>query len=473
MTSVDGDARTVAGRQAAVLLFAAGLLTVLGAPLADRSGGRPGVLAVLGVVAAVAGGIVWLLPWHRWNERALLALPLVAFALIGLGNSFGDSDPYGYGIFFVVIYAWLGLSLPPGAALAITGPAVVAYVAPLLLSSLQDPSAWTSVFAVIPVCVLVSETISRAVAGLRQSRMLDNRRVGDLEAIVGAAAILQSETDAKDAGTMLARVATGILHGEDAVVLLDDGDGGRLTAGVHTTAGGPADVALPPLDAVDEALRSGQPVFRTDTLVVPLRGTNRVLGAVAVRLPPGVEPDSFAVHAAQLFGSQAGVALEQQRVIDELTEAAMQDALTGVGNRRRAAALLEDLRTGDAVVLIDLDHFKLVNDTAGHAAGDRVLVLLGRYLRESARDADAIARYGGEEFLLVLRGAGDGATPAIVRLLEGWRELRPLTTFSAGVAVHAAGRSPAATLGRADSALYRAKRNGRDQVCEDAAEETV
>ncbi|MDQ1375123.1 MAG: diguanylate cyclase, partial [Actinomycetota bacterium] len=192
-----------------------------------------------------------------------------------------------------------------------------------------------------------------------------------------------------------------------------------------------------------------------------------------VRFEAGRIPDPFTLHAAQLFGAQAGIALEQQRVIDELTEAAMQDALTGVGNRRRAALLLEELRAEDAVVLIDLDHFKLVNDTAGHATGDRVLVLLGRYLREAARDVDAIARYGGEEFLLVLRNAGDSALAATARLLEGWRELRPLTTFSAGVAVHQPDRSPAATLGRADAALYRAKRSGRDRACEDAAEETV
>jgi diguanylate cyclase (GGDEF)-like protein len=218
-------------------------------------------------------------------------------------------------------------------------------------------------------------------------------------------------------------------------------------------------------------MRSGQAIVDDGMLIVPLRGANRVLGVVAVRVD--ATPDSFALHAAQLFGSQAGIALEQQRAIDELTEAAMQDPLTGVGNRRRAAVLLESMRADDAVVLIDLDQFKLVNDTAGHAAGDRVLVLLGRFLQNEARVADAVARYGGEEFLVVLRGAGGAALGAIERLLDGWRALQPLTTFSAGVAVHRSERSPAATLGRADAALYRAKRAGRDRVFEDAAEETV
>ena len=456
-----------------MLLVAAGLLSVLGAPLASRSGGRPLVLAAVGGAAIAIGAVAWFLPWPRWSHRAALSLVGIALVLMTTANFHGDSDPYGYGIFFVVIYAWLGLHQPPGTAAIVALPAAAAYLAPLLWSPLHDQAAWTSVLVVIPVCILVSETVSRAMTGLRHARQLDIRRVGDLEAIVGAASLLQVESDPKHVGTMLAGVAAGILHGRDAVVLLDDGQGGRLTAGVHAGDGVLERVPLPPSEPVDAALREGQPVLQASTLVVPLRGANRVIGVVAVRYLPGTEPDPFTLHAAQLFGAQAGVALEQQRVIDELTEAAMQDALTGVGNRRRAGVLLEALRPSDAVVLIDMDHFKLVNDTAGHAAGDRVLVLLGRYLREAARDADAIARYGGEEFLLVLRGAGEDALAATVRLLEGWRELRPLTTFSAGVAVHQAGRSPAATLGRADAALYRAKRGGRDRACQDAAEETV
>ena len=456
-----------------MLLVAAGAITLLDAPLAARTGGQPWVLALLGLISGGAGVLAWYLPWARWPERALLVLAGGALGLIAIGNAFGDADPYTYAIYFVVVFAWLGLNQPPGTAVLAALPTAAAYLLPLLGSSLHDRHEWSTVFVAVPVCVLVGETISRAMAGLRDARSLDVRLVGDLEAIVGAAALLQAESDPALLGPLLARVATSILHAEDAIVLLEDGEGGRLTAGAHPGDKGIGPVALPPIDAVDEALREGQPVLHGDTLVVPLRGANRVLGAVAVRYLPSTVLEPFSLHAAQLFGSQAGLALEQQRAIDELTAAAMQDPLTGVGNRRRAAVLLEALQPSDAVVLIDLDHFKLVNDTAGHAAGDRVLVLLGRYLREAARDADAIARYGGEEFLVVLRGAGDSATAAIQRLLEGWRELRPLTTFSAGVAVHQTGRSPAATLGRADAALYRAKRTGRDRVCEDAAEETV
>src|SRR5207244_2384466 len=107
-------------------------------------------------------------------------------------------------------------------------------------------------------------------------------------------------------------------------------------------------------------------------------------------------------------------------------------ALTGVGNRRHAVGLLDSLQAGDAVVLIDLDNFKDVNDTDGHAAGDAVLVALAHHLRSCVRDADLIARYGGEEFVVVLREAGTHALHTTERLLEEWRRGRPRTTYSAG-----------------------------------------
>ena len=131
---------------------------------------------------------------------------------------------------------------------------------------------------------------------------------------------------------------------------------------------------------------------------------------------------------------------------------------------RQADALLAQLKPGDAVALLDLDQFKAVNDQWGHATGDEVLVGLARYLDRSLRDGDTVTRFGGEEFLLVLRQAGDRAAGAVERLAEGWRRMSPITTFSAGVALHAAECRPEATLIAADAALYRAKDEGCDRV---------
>jgi diguanylate cyclase (GGDEF)-like protein len=198
-------------------------------------------------------------------------------------------------------------------------------------------------------------------------------------------------------------------------------------------------------------------------LVIPLVGVAAVGGAVLVRLPKG-HADPFRLHLARLFAGQAGNALEQLRVIESLSQDARRDELTGLGNRRHALDLLESLQTGDAVVLVDLDYFKMVNDTDGHAAGDALLRSLGDHLRDCVRDDDLVARLGGDEFILVARSAEADALATVNRLLGTWRSGDARTSFSAGVAVHRKDDPPAITLEHADVALYRAKQRGRDQV---------
>jgi diguanylate cyclase (GGDEF)-like protein len=164
---------------------------------------------------------------------------------------------------------------------------------------------------------------------------------------------------------------------------------------------------------------------------------------------------------AQLDATRA----ESDRRAAMLGALAERDELTGLGNRRHATALLATLQPGDALLMIDLDHFKSVNDHSGHTAGDEVLRELGAYLRGALRDADLVARYGGEEFLVVFRDAGDGAAVIAGRLLQGWRARRPRTTWSGGLARHEEATTSAVTLSRADLALYEAKRRGRNTVC--------
>jgi diguanylate cyclase (GGDEF)-like protein len=155
-----------------------------------------------------------------------------------------------------------------------------------------------------------------------------------------------------------------------------------------------------------------------------------------------------------------------ERRADLLGALAQRDELTGVGNRRHAAALLTTLRPGDTLVILDLDHFKAVNDTQGHCVGDSVLRTLAQHLVDSVRDADLVARYGGDEFIVILRDAQAGGPLAARRLLQGWRATDPATSFSAGLALHTAADTPESTLGRADASLYAAKRRGGERVCE-------
>ena len=126
--------------------------------------------------------------------------------------------------------------------------------------------------------------------------------------------------------------------------------------------------------------------------------------------------------------------------------------------------LRHSLRTGETVTVgvLDLDRFKVFNDTRGHQAGDALLAACARQWRDRLRVGDVLARYGGEEFVVLLPGA-DAAEAAVVlgRLQEGMPEGQ---SFSAGVATWDRAEEPHEVLRRADQALYRAKAAGRRRV---------
>ncbi len=112
-------------------------------------------------------------------------------------------------------------------------------------------------------------------------------------------------------------------------------------------------------------------------------------------------------------------------------------------------------------MVCDLDHFKRVNDTYGHAAGDAVLVDFAAAMQAVLRDGEVACRLGREDFALVLPGGIPAAESYLGRLRTEWARRGPITSFSSGTAVHGHGRSPHGTLEAADAALYRAKAEGR------------
>ncbi len=193
--------------------------------------------------------------------------------------------------------------------------------------------------------------------------------------------------------------------------------------------------------AVDLALGTGTPVLAT----APAGSAARQ--ALQTQLPMFVQD---AYRALELLD-------RSQRFADEATR----DPLTGLWNRRMVTRLLPRIRQG-SIIAIDLDHFKNVNDSLGHDAGDRVLRDFAQALLGTARTADYVARTGGEEFLVVLHSPHPG--PFLERLRRTWHSTRhePLT-FSAGTA-SVGGRAEEAVTA-ADRALYRAKRTGRDCWC--------
>lgn len=159
----------------------------------------------------------------------------------------------------------------------------------------------------------------------------------------------------------------------------------------------------------------------------------------------------------------AHLAARQQALTAALHSAAHSDVLTGLPNRRDLLTRLMQTRPGDAIVICDLDHFKAINDSLGHHAGDEVLADFGAMLRVGLRAEDYCARYGGEEFVVVLPNGGSNASLQVLhRLRDLWSTMRPGVTFSAGSALCRSDRAPAQTLAAADTALYRAKAAGRN-----------
>ena len=169
-----------------------------------------------------------------------------------------------------------------------------------------------------------------------------------------------------------------------------------------------------------------------------------------------------------------------QEQAEELRRLAAEDGLTGLSNRRTLERALaqqfrEARRSGAplAVAMVDIDHFKGINDRFGHQVGDEVLMTVAHLFREACRASDVIARYGGEEFVLALPGTdlagGVEVCERVRRAVQtyAWDSIHPAlsVTVSLGVSVEAAATHYERLLGMADEQLYAAKRMGRNRVC--------
>jgi len=299
---------------AAVLFVAAGVLGLLAPALPGPVPRASTTLNGLVVADLVTAAVMVVLPWDRLGRRGLACVAVLALALAAAYGEAGVVPAYGYPLFFMVVYGWVGLALPPRWPLGLAPVLAAAYVLPLVREGAA--AAGTAVIAV-PMLVLLAELVATSFARLQR-------------------------------------------------------EGGRLAV------------------------------------------------------------------------------------------VALLDELTGLGNRRMANTMLDTLRPGDAVLMVDVDRFKEVNDTHGHAAGDRLLSDLGEFLKQHVRRDDVVTRVGGEEFLVILRGANDHADRLALGLLRAWRATGPMTSVSIGVTVHEAGEPAQRTVERADARVYRAKRAGRD-----------
>ncbi|RME32789.1 MAG: sensor domain-containing diguanylate cyclase [Gammaproteobacteria bacterium] len=250
-------------------------------------------------------------------------------------------------------------------------------------------------------------------------------------------------------------------------------------------------------------------------ICVPIRGGGKVLGVLNVSHPDPGFFHPWQRNILEIFSSVLGQMLQNHRLLAQMEqqvrsrtmeleralaeaqdlkrrfeELSVIDDLTRLHNRRfffpeATAEIARAIRNGEdlCVVLLDLDFFKVINDSYGHAMGDEVLVDVAAMLKEQTREGDILARFGGEEFIIALPSTGiEGARPLAERICEAARQLRwqageEVVDITVSIGLSCLSRLPERLrregdseallnelLKQADIALYEAKKHGRDQV---------
>jgi diguanylate cyclase len=580
-------------RQAGWLMVAAGLVTVANNYLPGSEQLDVAVLNLVGVTAIALGLVARLLPWHRWPGAVTLVFAPVAFVLIAVANRFGGVSHFSYGVYFVLTFTWVGLSFPPRTSFLLAPLAIVAYVLPGLTTVNGPAGSVSSVTVVIPVSLLVAETIARglqkmtaATAASRQQETalqeaeerfrlaftnapigmsltsLEGRflQVNDaLAQMLGRSPDLLAGTTVPDVThpedraadrTAMAEMREGkrkTFHTEKrylrpdgepvwvrlhaGVVLDDEGhplyfvsqmeditgrrqaeaalraneertrriletagdafvaidDAGRITAWnrqAELTFGWSADAVLgQPLEEIlippdqREAHRRGLEHFLAtgEGPVLGLRLELTALHQNGGEIP--VELVIWALQDAECWSFNAFLrdVSERKAMEEELQRLALVDELTGLRNRRGFLAVAEPLiqvaernRRDMALVYIDVDNMKQINDRCGHGGGDKALVQVADVLRGTFRESDIIARLGGDEFCVLLPDNDPVATVLIDRLEKRLRvpsadESAPVISLSVGVATYR-WEEPCpieALIDQADAAMYQMKNERR------------
>jgi diguanylate cyclase (GGDEF)-like protein len=362
-----------------------------------------------------------------------------------------------------------------------------------VVAAMQEPAGWLALLVVIAFCL----------AGvLTWSRGRERRVVTELDRLVAMSGDLSRAVDAATVGDLMARhLAIAARVDQGGVCYWDSATGEVLTLGYfpperrdpvgssYHLADYPecqralVDQTVVVLDAADPGLPPNEREYLasiggTALAVIPLIANGRSIGLVELTSERPAVLDADRLRVARSMAHMAAMLLENARLVDELRHQALHDSLTGLANRalfrdRLAHALERRTRNHEyscAVLFLDLDDFKLVNDGLGHGVGDALLRLVAERLHSTLRAGDTAARLGGDEFAVLIEEAGSAeevaaiadrivallATPAVV----GSHEVH--VRVSLGIATSPeAGESVDELLTNADAAMYVAKAAGK------------
>lgn len=315
---------------------------------------------------------------------------------------------------------------------------------------------------------------------LARQRVQSENAARTLTSILTVAREIAGSLNVRYVAETVAAAAKDMASCERAVIWLTS-DGADFVA-VHDTSLGhgmvPPEAPVPiGSGRIGVAARDARPEIVDGSACFPLVVGGRVMGVL--QLVGSGDLDATVQGSLETLTSHAAAALEAARLHRTTEELAQIDALTRLFNRRRmdddmVIELERANRYGRPVglILLDLDHFKALNDTFGHQHGDEVLARTGEGLASAVRSSDTVYRYGGEEFAVLVREGTRGATTELAerlraeisRMFEGREGFAPVTA-SFGVAVAPEqGSTMAELIMAADGALYTAKAQGRDRV---------
>jgi diguanylate cyclase (GGDEF)-like protein len=501
----------IASIRVAVALSLAAAVGVQGYALATWDRPHRALLSILVVFAMVLVASIELLPTERivrsrWREVffAGWSIALVALIAIGAGLDGGPESPLV--LLFVLPLIFAALSYPPLGVLVVGGIDLFAFGIVAVVEPAAAPQSLFIAFALLCATMMCGWQA--------RNRKLREEQLGAMtgalahsESIARLRALQQQEVAAFGqralAGAPVRRLMQDVVStltrvfGVDFAAVLElDADGEELV--MRAGVGLPEELVVPAGRGSQSGytLESGHAVVVNDwatetrfeapeiahkllvssgaTVLITVGG--RPFGILGVWSRPRHRFGRDELNFIQAMANALASAIERCTEEEDAQHRALHDSLTGLPNRalfedRLDRALAEQERRGSsvAVIFLDIDHFKLVNDSLGHHAGDELLTAIAPRLKQALRPGDTVARFGGDEFGVLLedvsnerdatrvaeRIAGALARPFVVDGREHF------VTVSAGIALGRAADLPATLIRDSDAAMYRAKERGR------------
>jgi diguanylate cyclase (GGDEF)-like protein len=481
------------GSPLTVLPFALIAFLVMGAvALTDLQ--RPSALFLAVGLTCVILAIQLLVPWRRLPPGAQDVPALVFYVVIVLLREAGGGTGAGVGPLALLPVCWLAMYGGRTAmriSLLATG---AIFIAPRLLvgGAAYPPEDLRRGVTLMLVGGLIGISVQSLVETLHAPRaasvLAAEQTAGLAEQLAAVARVrhsMQVNQDPRQAICEGARDLTGAAVG----FLLEPRD--EQTLERTAVVGFEATPVTLPMDPARSAgadcLLSGRRLFITDAqtdarisqvlqsqvdasslLYEPVVRRGQVVAVLVVGWREVTVASAAALEAMSLMAVEAAVALEQADLLNKVQQLARTDQLTGVQNRRAFDELIPHvLKSASAaaplcIALLDVDHFKIFNDTFGHPAGDRFLQTAAQAWALQLRGTDVIARFGGEEFAVVLP---DCYLRDAAAVLDKLRSSTPTgQTISIGIAQWDGRESQQTLLQRADTALYQAKADGRNRL---------